>query len=183
MSKQTLGDQKYYVHISYLLLAAFLLNGAAIFALNITDVFAWLASLIGAKKAVVTQLFFWAALGATIASSIFMKHDKDDNELESLKDKPDLAILRYPDAIDVGLYVQRILTSGFLGVFGAAILFAGLGYFDVSTDALTTKHKLFLIVFSFLIGLYQSNFLTALNEMSKRFFQKQGKSGKGGVTT
>ncbi len=145
------------------------------FALNVVSVTAWLTELLGAKKAFVIQLYFWGALASTIASSMFMKQDKEINELESLKEKPDPAMLRYPDAIDVGLYLQRILTSGFLGIFGAAVLFAGLGYFEVSADALATKHKLFLIVFTFLIGLYQSNFLAALGEMSKRVFQKGGK--------
>jgi hypothetical protein len=183
MSKPSPGDPKYYGHITYLLLVALAVNGALIFVLNTNIASAWLGSLLGPKKAFVTQLFFWAALAGTIASSLFMKHDKDINELESLKDEPDPTVLRYPDIIDVGLYLQRILTSGFLGIVGAAILFAGLGYFDVSSDTLTTKHKLFLVIFSFLIGLYQSNFLTALGEMSKRIFQKPIKPGKDQVAT
>ena len=117
------------------------------------------------------QLYFWSALGATIACSLFMKQDKEINELESIKDEPDPTILRYPDPIDVVLYVQRIMTSGFFGVIGATILFAGLGYFDVSADILNFKQKVFFIVFCFLIGMYQGDFITFLNNLSKRLLQ------------
>jgi len=170
MTKPLTGDPKYYLHITLIIITSLCLNGSMIFILNINTVNIWLVSLIGEKKAFIMQLYFWAAARSTIACSIFMKNDKDINELESLKDKPDSRILRYPNIYDVYLYLERILTSGFLGIFGAVLLLAGLGYFDVNPETLTVKHKLFLIIFSFLIGLYQANFLTVLNEMSRRFF-------------
>ena len=80
--------------------------------------------------------------------------------------------LRYPNRIDVFLYIQRIISSGFLALFGAAILFAGLGYFDVSIDHITSKHKIILIVFCFIIGLYENSFLGSIEKMSKKLFKK-----------
>jgi len=170
------GDIKYYKHISIILFISLALNGIIIFILNLHDVLGYFTKLIGEKKTFVLQLYFWAALGATIACSLFMKQDKEINELESIKDQPDPTILCYPDSIDVALYIQRIITSGFFGVIGAAILFAGLGYFDVSAVTLNTKQKVFFIVFCFLIGMYQSDFITYLSNLSKRLIQqKKGK--------
>ena len=170
------GDIKYYKHISIIVFISLVLNGIIIFILNLHSTLEYFTKLFGAKKAFVLQLYFWSALGATIACSLFMKQDKEINELESIKDEPDPTILRYPDPIDVVLYVQRIMTSGFFGVIGATILFAGLGYFDVSADILNFKQKVFFIVFCFLIGMYQGDFITFLNNLSKRLLQqKKGK--------
>jgi hypothetical protein len=166
------GDPNLYKAISLILTAAFILNAIVLLTLNISSIEAWFDQLMGERRSFFIQLFFWGTTGATIAGSVFMANDKEINELERVKDRPDPTTLRYPNEIDVWLYVQRILSSGFLALFGAAFLFAGLGYFDVSIDSLTAKHRVFLIVFCFLIGLFENRFLETLNTLSKRLFEK-----------
>ncbi|MDP1774649.1 MAG: hypothetical protein Q8L15_20465 [Methylobacter sp.] len=174
------GSPKYYRTIVILLLVAFLIEAMVILIMNTRPAENALVSLFGEKIAFLLQLFFWASIGATISSSIFLSNDKNLNELERAKDKPDPAILRYPNEIDVWLYAQRILTSGFLGVIGASLFIVGLWYFELPLEEFKSKHKLFLAIVSFIIGLYQSDFLTALNSFSKKLFQqrseKEGKS-------
>jgi hypothetical protein len=120
-------------------------------------------------------LFFWGWLGAAVASSLFLARDKEDNELESLKDKPDPAMLRYPTDIDVHLYAHRIVTSACLAVVSAIVLYAGLSYFDAPTAKLDAKQRAFFIAFAVLVGLYQGSFVTFL---SKRFEEILSKSKK-----
>lgn len=159
-------------------MAAFVLCGAAIFALSCTAVVPALARLVGLDKVFFIQVYFWGALGATVASSVFMARDKETNETESLKEKTDPNVLRYPDEIDVQLYLHRILTSGFLGVVGGLILLAGFDYFDVPPQVMAVKSKLFLTILSLLIGLFQPNFLASLSDLSKRFFHYPGKGAR-----
>ncbi|MGA9112017.1 MAG: hypothetical protein WB290_17175, partial [Smithella sp.] len=111
-----MGDIKYYKYITALLIIAFIMEIILLLLFNIENVSQYLESLYGIKKTFVIQLFFWSALGATIACSLFMSEDKEINEVERAKGKPDPVVLRYPDIIDVFLYLQRIITSGVLGV-------------------------------------------------------------------
>ena len=170
------GDPKYYKHISMVLFSSFILNAILLFVLNINYVNAWFTDLMGPITAFIVQLFFWGAAGATIAGSVFMASDKDLNEVERIKESPDPAVLRYPNLVDLWLYLQRIISSGFMAVFGSAILFAGLGYFDISIETITSKHRVFLIVFCFLIGLFENRFLTSINQLAKRVFEKHASS-------
>lgn len=167
-----MGDIKYYKHISVLIFCSFLLNGLCILFLNNQWCTIVLTDLFSKQKAFIIQLFFWSALGATVACSIFLAEDKELNEMEACKESPRLNILRYPDLIDIHLYAQRIITSGFLGLIGSFLLFAGLGYFDVPIDNLNLKHKVFLVLTSFIVGLYQKNFLSSLASFCKKMFEK-----------
>lgn len=165
------GDEKYYFHLSVLLTIAFILIGLALVLLNLQFVQAELVRHLGKNKAYFPQLFFWGCAGATIASSIFMANDKERNEIERLKDKVDASELRYPNTIDVFLYAQRIISSGFLALLGAVLLLAGLSYFDLSINTATTKHHLFFIIVCFMIGLYENRFLDSLQRFSIRVFK------------
>jgi len=167
-----MGDIKYYSHISIVLFLSFLLNVAVIVLLNINYFAGHLARAMSFQKVFLVELFFWAALGATVACSLFVADDKEANELEACKKKPDPKVLRYPDAVNVQLYIQRIITSGILGVIGAFFLFAGFGYFDIQSDVLTRKHRISLVLTCFIIGLYQRNFLTTLAKWSRKLFEK-----------
>jgi hypothetical protein len=104
------------------------------------------------------------------------------NEVESLKRMPNPEVLRYPNSLDVVLYAQRILFNGVLGVVGGAIVMAGLGYFDVQVSAITEKQRMFFVVFAFLIGVYQNDFLAFLMDLNKKILLKKdpGKDKRGG---
>ncbi len=166
------GDPNLYSTIAGILTIAFIVNAMLLLLLNINGIVVYLDELMGEKRSFFIQLFFWGTSGATISASVFMANDKDINELERKKDTPDFAELRYPNKIDVWLYLQRIISSGFLAIFGSAILFSGLGYFDVSIEKITAKHQVFLIVFCFLIGLYENKFLGSLEKLSTNLFKK-----------
>ncbi len=170
-----MGDIKYYKYITALLIIAFIMEIILLLLFNIENVSQYLESLYGIKKTFVIQLFFWSALGATIACSLFMSEDKEINEVERAKGKPDPVVLRYPDIIDVFLYLQRIITSGVLGVIGALMLFAGLVFFEANIDVLSVKHKTFFIIFCFLIGMYQRNFIAYLSKMFKKIIEDKNK--------
>jgi hypothetical protein len=118
------------------------------------------------------ELYFWAMLGATVASYKFFAADKDRNEIEAIKKQPDPSELRYPNLLDVLLYAFRILFSGVLGVLGAIVLLAGLGYFDVPTDSVTTKVRLFLVIVCFLVGMHQNEFLSVLAKLNQSVLDK-----------
>lgn len=167
-----MGDKKYYKYISALIFFAFVVNALCLIALNSVPCVAMLSDILSIQKILIVELFFWSALGATVSCSLFLAEDKEINELEACKEKPDPRVLRYPDALDVQLYAQRIVTSGVLGLIGAFLLFAGLGYFDIPIDDLKPKHKVFLVLTSFLVGLYQKNFLTSLASLSKKILDK-----------
>jgi hypothetical protein len=59
-----------------------------------------------------------------------------------------------------------------LGIIAAVIALAGLGYFDVPTDAVTVKLKLFLLVVCFLVGMHQNEFLSALARLNNSVIEK-----------
>jgi hypothetical protein len=166
------GDIHLYDQISRLILAAMLVAGVILLGLNSIYGREILQKLLGPIATFCLQLFFWGALGAAIASSFFLAHDKEDNELESLKSKPDRSKLRYPDRIDTQLYLHRILTSGFLAVASGVFLYAGLSYFEISIDQPTPKQRAFFILFAFLVGLYQGNFVTFLDKRFQEMLKK-----------
>jgi hypothetical protein len=165
------GDIRNYHRISLLILGALAVAGAALLWLNSHSGRSLTLTYLGEKVAFGFQLFFWGALGATIAASLFLARDKEDNELESLKPRPDASLLRYPTDIDVHLYGHRILTSACLAVVGSLFLYAGLSYFDVPAELPSPKHRTFFILFAFLIGLYQGNFVTFLNKRFQRILE------------
>jgi hypothetical protein len=167
-----------YYAICGILFAFFLVDGAALLVLNSISGAAWVAGLVGSNRAYFVHLFFWGCTGATITSSVFVARDKDLNETEAAKEdgKGDV---RYPNWIDVWMYAQRILSSGFLAVFAAALVLAGLGYFDAPLDNATTKHKMFFVVLAMLIGLYENRFLVSMEQLSLRLFKKTDDTGTG----
>jgi hypothetical protein len=168
-----IGDKKNYKIISNIILFFLFLNSLMILLLNSIQCVDFLNQFFPKKIIFVIQIYFWASLAGTISSSLFMKGDNEINEIESIKEKPNPFVLRYPTKIDIHLYIHRIITSGLLGVVGALILFAGLGYFDVSTVNLNIKQKLFMIVFCFLCGLYHRNFIEFLSKLSSRFLKNK----------
>lgn len=170
-----MGDIKYYKHISVLITVSFLVNITILLIMNISSYSLFLEGLLGIKKTFVIELFFWAALGATIACSLFLSEDKEMNEVESVKENPDPKILRYPDEIDVIQYLHRIITSGILGVIGALMLFSGLFFFEANLEILSIKHRMFFVILCFLIGLYQRNFIAYLGDMFRKILEKQNK--------
>lgn len=169
------GNSRLYSTIAIILTLSFIVNALLILLLNIEPITIFLDQRLGEQRAFFMQLFIWGTSGATIAGSAFMAKDKDINEVELTKKHPDPAQLRYPNIIDVWLYVQHILSGGFLALAGTAIILAGLGYFDAPVESMTTKHKLFLVIFCFLVGLYEKKFLASLENLSKRLFNKQAK--------
>lgn len=171
MSEQTTEDPNLYKPIAIIITLAFVLSGTCLFALNTNWLGGILNSWMGEWRAFMVQLFFWGMTGATIATSMFLANDKELNVNESKKESPDKNILQYPDKIDVWLYGQRIISSGFLAVFGAALLFSGLGYFDVSIDQITSKNRVFLVVFAVIIGLFENKFLGSIDKLSRRIFK------------
>lgn len=172
------GDIKYYREISILILIAIAIAGAALLCLNSSVGRETALRYLGPMEAFGLQLFFWGALGAAIASSLFLARDKEENEIESIKEKPDLSVLRYPTSLDAHLYVHRIVTSACLAVIGAVFLYAGLGYFDVPAELPNPKHRAFFILFSFLIGLYQGNFVAYLSKRFQKMLEKSDKAIK-----
>jgi len=172
------GDIKYYRDISLLILVAIVIAGAALLCLNSSVGRQAALKYLGPMEAFGLQLFFWGALGAAIASSLFLARDKEENEVESLKEKPDLSVLRYPTSLDRHLYVHRILTSACLAVVGALLLYSGLGYFDVPADIPNPKHRAFFMLFSFLVGLYQGNFVTFLSKRFEKILERSAKAAK-----
>lgn len=135
---------------------------------------AFLLVYFGTKTAFCLQPFFWGALGAAVASSLFLAEDKKQNEIELTKVTPDLSRLSYLNKIDVHLYFHRILTSAVLAVVEAFFLYAGLTYFDVPADSPNPKHQAFFIVFAVLVGLYQANFVAFLHKRFQKILEKSG---------
>jgi len=174
MGPTPIGDVKYYRHISVLILLALTVAGAMLLWLNSSSGRGFMLEFLGNNVAFGLQLFFWGALGASVASSLFLAQDKDQNELESVKAAPDPSRLRYPTEIDVHLYCHRIVTSACLAVVGALFLYAGLSYFDVPAALPNSKHRAFFILFAFLIGLHQGNFVAFLNKRFQKILEKSG---------
>jgi hypothetical protein len=61
-----------------------------------------------------------------------------------------------------------------LAVVGALFLYAGLSYFDVPAELVNPKQRAFFILFTFLIGLYQGQFVAFLNKRFQRMLEKSG---------
>jgi hypothetical protein len=169
------GDPKYYGYISVLILLV--LSGACAILLLVNSSFgqAFVLAYVGARTAFCFQLFFWGALGAAIASSLFFAEDKNQNELELAKATPDPSRVRYPNKLDVHLYFHRIVTSACLAVVGAFFLYAGLTYFDVPADLPNPKQRAFFILFAVLVGLYQANFVAFLHKRFQKILEKSGR--------
>ncbi len=129
-----LGRPSNYLKISYVLLGGSLLLPVLLLVLNLAAVHELLKAALGEAKTLFLELFCWGALGGTLASYLFYARDKDTNEAEAMKQRPDPALLRYPDEIDVRLYGLRILFSGIQGVIAGLILSAGLLYFDANLE-------------------------------------------------
>jgi hypothetical protein len=165
------GKPENYSKIIWLILISFMLNCLIITLFNINKTESYFIALLGRSEKFIIELFFWGALGATISSSLFLAQDKEINEIEKLKETPDPKILRFPDSFDVWMYGQRIVTSGILAIISAIILTAGLGYFEVELNAVTTKQKMLFIITSFLVGMYQGKFVDFLNGLSKRLLK------------
>ena len=138
------GDVKYYKHISWVLFGALGVCLPAILFLNVDRVEAYVKGDLGQATALVLELYFWAALGGTVASYKFFAEDKETNETESLRQAPDRTVLRLPGVYDVVLYGLRIVLSGVLGVVGAAIALSGLSFFDAAIDTSELKQRAFL---------------------------------------
>ena len=162
------GKAENYSKIIWLLIVLFVLNCSVITLFNIDRTEGFFIEVFGASEKFIIELFFWGALGATISSSLFLAQDKEINEIESLKSPPDPNILRYPDIFDVWMYGQRVATSGVLAIVSAVVLLAGLGYFEVEINTVTTKQKMLFVITSFLVGMYQGKFVDFLNSLSKR---------------
>jgi hypothetical protein len=167
-----IGSARYYRHISVLILLALAGAGAVLLWLNSSSGRSVVLAYFGNNAAFGLQLFFWGALGAATASSLFLARDKDENEIESVKPVPDPSRLRYPDEIDVHLYAHRIVTSACLAVVGALCLYAGVSYFDVPAALPNPKHRAFFALFAFLIGLYQGNFVAFLSKRFQKILEK-----------
>jgi hypothetical protein len=163
-------DPRHYEDIALILFASFAICMGGILAMNLDSVETWLAGIMGYRKSFVLQLYFWASLGATVASYKFFAEDKELNEVECLKDKPDPLILRYPNGLDVTLYMQRILFGGVHGVIGAIIVFASSSSFGSGLGLLDSKHRLTLILLCFLIGFYQDDFFKMLGRLKRIMF-------------
>ena len=164
---------QYYKYIAIVLFVAFILEVVVLLILHIKLVQASLGEVFDSRALLMIELYFWAALGATVASYKFFADDKEVNEVESLKRRPSREVLRYPNYLDVVLYAQRILFNGVLGVIGGLIVMAGLGYFDVQLSAISEKQRMFFIVFAFLIGVYQNEFLAFLMDLNRKILLKK----------
>lgn len=172
-------DLKEYKKISTIIFLSFFINMVFILVLNYSRFENVIVMNFGRISAEIIRQFFYGAIGATISCSIFLKKDKEMNELESLKDNPDPTILRLPDIIDKRLYIQRIITSGILAILGTLLILAGYSYLEVdfSTD-FTFKHKLFFAISSLLIGIYQSKFLNSVEKIFEGLFKSNKSKGK-----
>ncbi len=166
-------DLKIYKRISKLIMISFILNSIILIVCNLKDVDYFLLEYMNNIKLEIMKQFFFGALGATIACSLFLKEDKEINELEEIEDKPDPKILRFPDSVDIQFYIHRILTSGILAVLGSLIILGGFSYLEVDYHHLTIRHKILFAISSLLIGIYQGKFLTHLTGIFDRFFRKK----------
>jgi len=168
-------DLSEYKKISLIIFMSFFICIGILVVLNANVIEAWIKNEFGQICTEIFKQFFYGALGGTIACSLFLKKDKEINEVESLKDNPDPQILRLPDNIDKRLYVQRIITSGVLAVLGTIIIIAGLSYLEIEYKSeFDLKQKMLFVISSLLIGLYQFKFLGSLEKLYYSFF-KTGK--------
>lgn len=165
-------DLSQYKKITYLLFICFMLCFAAIIVLNMDKVSNCIIKNFSELGIELLKQFFYGSLGATIACSIFLAKDKDENEEEFLKGIPDKTKYRMPDEIDRMLYIQRIISSGVLAVAGTILIIIGYGYLEVDFEnGYTLRQKLLFAVSSFLIGIYQSKFLVKIEGVFENLFK------------
>lgn len=171
-------DLTEYKNIARILFWSMALNAIFILALHFNTIDEYLTINFGSIVRLSIEQFFYGSLAATIACSVFLSKDKEINELEALKPNPDPKELRLPDILDKRLYIQRILSSGFLAVFGMFIILFAFNYLDVNTNSeFTFKQKLLIGIFTFMIGLFQSKFLSNIEKLFDTFY-KNKVSGK-----
>ena len=171
-------DLTEYKNISKILFWSMGLNVAIVILLHFHLIDEYIIQNFGYILRLSIEQFFYGALAATIACSIFLNKDKETNELEALKSNPDPKELRLPDIIDKRQYIQRIISSGFLAVFGMFITLFAFNYLDINAMLdFTFKQKLLIGISSFMIGLYQSKFLSNIEKFFDGFY-KSKVSGK-----
>src|SRR5271167_1723068 len=93
------GSIKNYERISAAIVTAIVGCSSALVLLSSLPGHRIVSRFLGPMPEFGVQLFFWGALGAAISSSIFLARDKEENELESLQEHPDLKKLRYPTKV------------------------------------------------------------------------------------
>ncbi|MGO9012862.1 MAG: hypothetical protein ACLQPN_22430 [Bryobacteraceae bacterium] len=174
-SPSTSGNAGNYVWIAWLVLCSFLVWSALLLVLNLSPLQGHFRYWLGEQKPLFLEFYCWGALGGTLSAYLFLANDKDANEKEALKEKPDPAELRYPNSVDVGLYGMRMIFSGLQGMAGSLALYAGLIYFDVPTGESPIKRKVLFSLFSFLVGVNQKAFLTFLDKLTQRFLAPKEK--------
>ncbi|MFL9844233.1 hypothetical protein [Flavobacterium rhizosphaerae] len=168
-----IGKKENYLVIARVLFISFFIASLLIIVLNLNFIDIYMDIYFGNLKSELLKQFLYGSLGATIACSIFLSKDKEINELESLKSNPNYEILRYPTKEDIHLYIQRIISSGILGVVGVLVLLAGFGYLDISPEKINMKHKILFALSSFLIGVFQSKFYDNLQSIMENIFKKK----------
>jgi hypothetical protein len=167
---------KEYEAISKIIFWSFFINITSIILFNFKAIDIFLFEYFNIIFIEALHQFFYGALSATIACSLFMAKDKETNELESVKEKPDPSILMLPDCIDRKLYIQRIISSGLLAIVGMMLLLAGFSYLEVNFETtFTFKQKMFFGISSSLIGLYQINFIEKLRKVFDAFYKSKAK--------
>ncbi|HEY5462625.1 MAG TPA: hypothetical protein VIJ95_05155 [Hanamia sp.] len=167
-------DLAEYKKISKVLFWSMGLNAAFLLALHFEPIDNYLSVNFGYIVRLCVEQFFYGSLAATIASSLFLSKDKEINELEAVESKPDPKVFRLPDIVDRNLYIQRIISSGFLAVFGMFVLLFTFNYLDVNLNPeFTFKQKLLIGIFSFMIGLYQSKFLSNIEKLFETLYKSK----------
>lgn len=162
-----------YKKISILIVCAIILNSLVLVLVHIPSIVSFLKENIGILKFEIIIQFFYGSLGAAITCSLFLSKDMEINALESAKEKPDLATLRYPNLLNVHMYLHRLITSGILAVLGSFLILAGFSYIDFDYSDFSTKHKILLAISSMLIGLYQHKFIKRISEVFDKFYKSK----------
>lgn len=172
MSMDLSGHKK----ILQILFISFLFCLLSLVSLHLNIVEKWIKFEFGQIGHQLFCQFFYGALGGTIAGSLFLKKDKEINEVESLEDEPDPKKLRLPDEVDKQLYIQRIITSGVLAILGTLMIIAGFSYLEVEyANGFIIKQKIFIVIAGTLIGLYQFKFLGRVEKLFDNFFKSSNK--------
>ncbi|HEY5125065.1 MAG TPA: hypothetical protein VIK14_15135 [Ignavibacteria bacterium] len=165
-------DLKNYKKIIRLLYLSFFINSIILVFLNISAIHQCFISIFSEIKAELIIQIFFGALGSTISCSLYLATDKEINELESKKAKPDPKILREPDEIDISLYIHRIISGSVLAILGSLIILAGLSYFEVNYTNFSIKQKILISASSIMIGLFQHKFLDDIKDVYCNIFNK-----------
>ncbi|MFC4219315.1 hypothetical protein [Flagellimonas marina] len=165
-------DLSVYKKIINVLFGSFIVCLGGLIIIQTNNIECWLKIEFGQIGFQLLNQFLYGALGGTIAGSLFLKKDKEINEIESLKPKPNPTILRLPDEVDKSLYIHRIITSGVLAVLGTLLIITGFGYLEVEyKDGFVLRQEIFFIITSVLIGLYQIKFLGRIEKLFESFFR------------